>query len=154
MRALVLLALLLLAACGPGPTTSAVQPGGYNVFVDPSAGDDPSSQPGMTPLEVSEAVAYVVSVVHARGFDQGQLASWFITIEPYPVTLPSPEINPFNGEVINTATSYTDFQGQHLGLSWYRLPKLEVEDVNYELSNVACMCESGLRPGAAGRVGR
>lgn len=119
--------ILTLAACGPSSRT-----GNPVVFVDPA---------GLSPLEVSQVAFTVFS-----GLAHQDVPGWFFTVSPYPVQLPSPEINPFNGDPIDTATSFTDFNSHHVALSWQRTPAgLVVQDLPYELANITCGCESGLR---------
>lgn len=129
-----------LQACGPHHLQAPVAP--YRVVVDSS---------GLSDSQVSAIVSYVRSTIVATPGAEGMLRGWTVTVSPYPVTLPSATINPFDGKVITHATSYADFSAQVMGLTWQRVtsggnatPTLRVEDEVYELKNVACACESGL----------
>jgi hypothetical protein len=130
----------LSTACGPNggshgvSTASSTSPRTPPIAVDPD---------GLTAAEQAQVVATVTSAVAS---DLPLLQGWTIGVAPYPVNLPAPQINPFDGRVITQATSYTDFMTRHLELSWSRDGEgsIRVEDLTYELANVRCNCESGL----------
>lgn len=58
----------------------------------------------------------------------------------YPVVLPSPQVNPFDGKIITAATSYTDLPTRTIYLS---SRDGLVEDQAYEQLNLLCGCEHG-----------
>ena len=100
---------------------------------------------GLTPKDRLGIAAFVTNEVDRSGLD---LTGWTVTVSAYPLTLPAPQANPFKpGQVITQATSYTDFGSRVLALSWTRGPSgtISVADLPYELENVRCGCESGLK---------
>ncbi len=131
-------------ACGPNggshggtvsTTAASTLPRTLPIVVDPN---------GLTAAEQAEVVAMVTSAV---ADNLPLINGWTIGVAPYPVNLPAPQINPFDGKEITQATSYTDFMARHLEFSWSRAGdgSIKVEDITYELANVRCNCESGLR---------
>jgi hypothetical protein len=103
---------------------------------------------GLTSAPQQEAFAYVSSTVLGWESTNGkQLDGWLFTIDPYPVVLPYPERDPFPPYgVITEATSYTNFSSQHVALSWQEVNgMLDIQDLKYELANVSCGCESGIK---------
>lgn len=100
--------------------------------------------PGASAAVTSAVLAYVLPIATVTP----ELLGWTVSVEPYPVKLPFPQPNPFQpSQIITDATSYTDPGRRHISLSWHmRLDgSVDVEDLPYEIANVRCNCESGLR---------
>lgn len=137
-------ALLSLVLLGCAPAYEGRRHG-VTVSVDPA---------GLSSAEQLAVASYVERLCDADGLER-----WYVAVEPYPIALPwGAQVDPFSGETITTAVSYTDLDARSLGFSWTRVPdrkgkvqgntgtEISVEDVRYELKNVACRCESGLAP--------